>query len=388
MADSLRDLFLLDPDVVFLNHGSYGACPRPVFETYQRWQAELERQPLDFFRRVHDLLDEARAVLAEYVNTAPDNLVFVANATTGLNSVIRSLPLGPGDEILGTDHEYGALNRTWEYVGKQTGARYVQQPVPLPATSRQALVETFWAGVTPRTRVIFLSHITSPTALILPVAEICARAREAGILTVVDGAHAPGQVPVDLTALGVDFYAGNCHKWLSAPKGSGFLYVQPAYQSLIEPLVISWGWTDDAPFNRRHQWQGTRDVSAFLTVPAAIAFQREHDWEAVRARCHGLAGEARSRLAELTGRPPLTPDSPEWFGQMITLPLPACDLPVLGQRLRDDYRIEIPLIFWKGIPGVRASFQGYNTHADLETLIEGLRTALPDVMHAGTSAIQ
>lgn len=379
MDGSLREHFLIDPEIIFLNHGSYGACPRPVFETYQRWQAELERQPVAFFRRVHDLLAEARAVVAEYVQADPSALVFVTNATTGLNSVIRSLPLGPGDEILTTDHEYGALNRTWEYACGKTGAGYIHHPIPLPADDRREIVESFWSAVTPRTRVIYLSHITSPTALILPVAEICARARAAGILTVVDGAHAPGQVPVDLTALDVDFYAGNCHKWLSAPKGSGFLYVRPEHQAMIEPLVVSWSWEESAPFARRHQWQGTRDVAAYLSVPAAIAFQREHDWDSVRAHCHALASEARARLAELTGLPPLTPDAPDWFGQMITLPLPVDDLATLSRRLLEEHHIEIPVIGWNGLRGVRASFQGYNTRADLDALVEALRALLPQL---------
>jgi isopenicillin-N epimerase len=377
MSTSLREQYLLDPDVVFLNHGSFGACPKPVFEAYQRWQRELEQQPLAFFRRADGLLADARATLAAYLHTDAANLVFVPNATTGINMVARSLPLRAGDEILATDHEYGALHRTWQFVCKKTGAHYVRHPIPAPVAPREEVVEAFWQGVTARTRVIFLSHVTSPTALILPVAEICRRARAAGILTVVDGAHAPGQVPIDLTALGVDFYSGNCHKWLSAPKGSAFLYVHPAYQSLIEPLVVSWGWHDEAPFVSRHQMQGTRDLSAFLSVPAAIEFQQVHDWEEVQRRCHALASQARARLTDLTGLPPLTPDSPEWFAQMISIPLSPCDLPELSRRLSEEYRIEVPLPFWNGLHLIRISFQAYNTQDDLDHLITALTTLLP-----------
>ncbi len=208
----LTELFLLRPDIIFLNHGSFGACPRPVFDEYQRWQRELERQPVEFLgRRFDGLLRAAREPLAQYVNCDPDELVYVPNATTGLNIVARSLALQPGDEILSTDHEYGALERTWTFLAEKTGAVYRRQPIPVPVTTADEFIERFWSGVTPRTRVIFLSHLTSPTALIFPVQELCRRAREVGILSIVDGAHTVGQIPLDLTALGADFYSSNCH---------------------------------------------------------------------------------------------------------------------------------------------------------------------------------
>jgi isopenicillin-N epimerase len=211
---SLRELFLLRPDVVFLNHGSFGACPRAVFQAYQTWQLELERQPVEFIqRRSRDLLREAREALGVFVGADADDLVYVTNATMGLNIVARSVPLEPGDEVLTTDHEYGALNRTWEFVCDKRGARYVRRPVALPISDEEQVVDAIWSGVTARTRVLFISHITSPTALIFPVKELVRRAREAGILTIVDGAHASGQVPLELEAMGVDFYSGNCHKW-------------------------------------------------------------------------------------------------------------------------------------------------------------------------------
>src|SRR6185437_9123335 len=223
---ALRGDFLLDPEVVFLNHGSFGACPRPVFERYQAWQRELEWQPVEFLgRRVQGLLTQARAPLATYLGVGLDDLAYVSNVTTALNIAARSLPLELGDEILTTDHEYGALDRTWTFVAEHTGARLVIQKLPAPMSDPEEVVEAVWAGVTPRTRVLFISHITSPTAVTLPIEPLIARARAAGIWTVVDGAHAPSQVDIDLEALGVDFYGGNCHKWLSAPKGAGFLYV-------------------------------------------------------------------------------------------------------------------------------------------------------------------
>jgi isopenicillin-N epimerase len=376
-TDHLRAQFLLDPEVVFLNHGSFGACPRPVFETYQRWQLELERQPVEFLgRRYDDLLNTARASLSAYLNAENDNLFFVPNATVGLNTVARALPLQPGDEILTTDHEYGALDKTWEFVGNKTGARYIRHPIPLPVTSAEDFVERFWQAVTPRTRVIFLSHITSPTALIFPIADIIQRARRAGIVTIIDGAHAPGQIPVDLIALGADFYSGNCHKWLCAPKGAAFLYARTEHHAIMEPLVISWGWLPDSTFVSRNQWQGTRDVAAFLSVPAAIEFQDTNQWAEVRQRCHAFASTARARLTDLTGLTPISPDSPAWFAQMITIPLPSCYSDDLKRRLYDEYHVEVPLVTWNGALYVRASFQGYNTRDDLECLIAALRDCL------------
>ncbi|MEM5775123.1 MAG: aminotransferase class V-fold PLP-dependent enzyme, partial [Anaerolineaceae bacterium] len=231
--NQFRDLFLLDPQIIFLNHGSFGATPHPVFAAYQRWQAELEQQPVEFLgRRFAGLMQTARETLGEYLHTRPDNLVFVHNATQGLNIIARSLELGPQDEVLASDHEYGAMDRTWHFLAKKRGFKYINNPIPLPVTTPDDFVSAFFAGVTPRTRVIFLSHITSPTALIFPIQAICKRAREAGILTVIDGAHAPGQISLDLESLGADFYAGNLHKWLCAPKGAAFLYASPAGQHL------------------------------------------------------------------------------------------------------------------------------------------------------------
>jgi isopenicillin-N epimerase len=248
MTAALKSQFLLDPDIAFLNHGSFGACPKPVFEAYQRWQLELERQPVEFLgRRFTALMRTAREKLAAYLHTAADNIVYVPNATVGVNIVARSLRLQPGDEILTTDHEYGAIDRTWRFICEKTGAALRTVPIPVPLPEAQTLVETLWAQVTPRTRVIALSHITSPTALIFPVKEICHRARAAGILTVIDGAHAVGQLPLALDDMGVDFYTSNCHKWLMAPKGSAFLYARPEAQSLVEPLVVSWGWRSATP---------------------------------------------------------------------------------------------------------------------------------------------
>ena len=383
VAGDVGRAFLLREGVAFLNHGSFGACPQPVFETYQRWQRELEAEPVEFLgRRIDELLGEARAALGAYVGADGDDLVFVPNATTGVNIVARSLDLRPGDEVLGTDHEYGAVERTWTYLCERQGAHYRAQPIALPVTDAESVVEQLWQGVTERTRAIIISHITSPTALTLPVAEICRRARERGILTVVDGAHAPGHISLDLEALGADFYSGNCHKWLCGPKSAGFLYARRERQAMLQPLIVSWGWRPrepgSSPFQDLFGWTGTQDPSAALSVPAAIAFQREHDWPRVRAACHTLLSQARAEVAALTGMAPICPDDEEWYGQMASLPLPVEGLPAkeLQRRLFDEHGIEVPINEWGGRRFVRVSIEGYNSPRDVERLLDGLRALI------------
>jgi isopenicillin-N epimerase len=359
----IRDEFLLDPDVVFLNHGSFGACPREVFERYQARQRELERRPVEFLgRRLPGLLAEARTVLGAYVNGDPDDLVFVQNATAGVNLAAWALELQPGDEVLSTSLEYGALDLAWEHIARHGPAKYVRMPVTVPLDDA---VEEIWAGVTDRTRALFLSHIASETAVRLPMEELCSRARERGIATIVDGAHVPGHIPLDLQALDVDYYAGNCHKWLCAPKGAGFLYVRRELQETIAPLVIGWGYEGESTFLSRHEMQGTRDPSAFLTVPAAIEWQRAHDWDAVRERCRRLAAETPARL----GLEPLGTGL-----QMVAMRLPPGAPPDLQERLYRKYHIEIPVSDDATL--IRASFQAYNGPDDVAALKSALEELL------------
>ena len=365
-----REDFLLRDDVIFLNHGSFGACPKPVFERYQAWQLELERQPIDFLlRRRAGLMADARAQIANYFNVPADEIVFVSNATTGLSRAVRSLPLQPGDEILTTDHEYGAVNRLLEYVAGRSGARIVRSLARLPYTSDAEFVENLFARVTAKTRAIVISHITSPTSLIFPVEQVCRRARERGILSIIDGAHAPGQLPVDLAAIGADMYSGNFHKWLCAPKGSGFLHVRPEHHALIDPLVISHGVYGGSGFVERNEWQGTQDIAAFLSAPAAIGYQQEHNWSAIRAECHRLAALAQSRICEHFG---LTPLSPNQFSQMVTIPLPDCDIDELLRRLYLDHRIEAPVGRRADQCEIRVSVGAYNTVDEIDLLIDAL----------------
>jgi isopenicillin-N epimerase len=386
-APALRRQFELRPDVVFLNHGSFGACPRPVLGACQAWQREMEQEPVDFLaRRGARLLAEARARLAEHVGCAADDLVYLPNATHGVNVVAHSLTvsrtaaLQPGDEVVGTDHEYGACARAWRLACAVSGASYVPAQVPVPVSSAEEVVERVWSAVTPRTRVLFLSHITSPTALVFPVEELCRRARSAGIWSVVDGAHGPGQLPLDLELSGADFYAGNCHKWLCAPKGSGFLYARREVQRFLEPLVTSWGTQPENPGPSRFvddlEFAGTRDVAAFLAVPAAIDFLARHQWDAVRAHCHELAREARRRLLSRPGTWALHDDDPRLYAQMVAVVLPPCDPVALHSRLFHGHGVEVPCYWWRGRPLLRVSVQGYNGPADLDALDAALDVEL------------
>lgn len=366
-ADELKSHFNLDPEVTFLNHGSFGACPKPVFERWQSWQAEMERQPVEFIgRRQEGLLDTARLALAEYVACDADDLTFVTNTTAAINIIARSMDLQAGDEILTTNLEYGALDYTWEYLCGKVGATYINQPITLPVTTREALVDELWQGVTERTKAIFISHITSATALTLPVEEICIRARAEGILTIIDGAHVPGHIPLDVRALGADIYAGNCHKWLCAPKGSAFLYVSKEHQPWVESGIISWGWHPDNTFVTRNQMQGTRDVSPFLTVPTAIDWQRDHEWDAVRVRCHELLRDFMADIHEELGTTPIYADD-SWYAQLAVITLPVGDHTDLKRNL-EDRGIEIPVTSHLDTTFVRVSVQGYVTADDLAHL--------------------
>ncbi len=369
----LRREFLLDPEIAFLNHGSFGACPRPVFERYQAWQRELEREPVHFFsRRLRDLLDGARGALAAFLGCSEQDLAFVQNATTGVNLAARSLVLEPGDEVLTTDLEYGACDLAWDWLCRRTGARYVRAPIPLPLRDPSAVADALFASTSERTRVVFVSHVTSSTGLVLPVDELAARARALGLVTIVDGAHAPAHVPLDLPALGADFYSGNCHKWLCAPKGAGFLHVQPERQEHVDAAIVSWGYEGGTTFSQRLEKQGTRDPAAWLTVPDAIRFQAERDWDDVRGRCRRLAREARRELLDLLGTEPLAPD--EMVAQMaaVRLPRPASDL---AERLFTRHDVEIPV----GGPEddlLRLSVAAYTTREEVDRLLAALAREL------------
>lgn len=376
----MKDLFLLDPDLVFLNHGSFGACSKDVFENQRYWQLEMERNPVAFLgRRSAELLRQARMTLGAALGARGDELIFMPNSTAGVNVVTNSFPLQPGDEVLATDLEYGACDAAWRYACAKRGASYCRVEIPLPY-DREGVVDRLMASVSPRTRLIYVSHVTSTTALILPVAEICAAARARGVATLIDGAHAPGQIAVDLEAIGADFYVGNCHKWLCAPKGSGFLHARSEHHAMLDATVISWGYAEGTGghsgfaaylgttlFERRMQWQGTRDISPWLAVPEALRFQERHDWPTIRERCHELASHA---LKVLTQRHCLqTVANDEDWAQMVVIPVPVQDPEALRIRLLQESRIEIPVTTHGGRVFVRLSVQGYNTLSDIERLL-------------------
>ena len=374
---ALKDLFLVDPNITFLNFGSFGACPKPVFDKYQSLQRELENQPVQFF--VKDgmvLLTEARKRLGEYINCHADNVVYVLNPSYAINTIAKSFPMESGDEILTTDLEYGALDRTWDYYCERKGAKYVKQHIPLPVESKEAFINAFWKGYTENTKAIFISHITSATGLILPVEEICEEAKKRGLITIVDGAHVPGHIPLDLSQLKADIYTGACHKWMMAPKGSSFLYAVPEQQHWINPLLISWGYNSDFPSHSQfldyHQTAGTRDYSAFLTVPTCIDFMEEHNWRAVSSTNRKLVQSNVSRFEELLNTKALAPVTDEFFGQLCSLPINNDNPAELHDILLEKYKIEIPVFTENGQTYIRYSIQAFNSQEDLDVLADAL----------------
>ena len=391
----MREHFLLDPGLVFLNHGSYGACPKEVFAAYQHWQLQMERNPVAFLgRQSAALLAHARMRLADSVGAAPADLVFVSNATTGVNTVAKSLRLQPGDEVLATDHEYGACDATWQHVCAREGAVYRRVEIPLPFDAH-TFVDRMMAAVTPRTRVVFASHITSATALIFPVDALCRAARARGLTTLIDGAHAPGHIDLALNSLGADFYTGNCHKWLCAPKGAAFLHARPERQAELHAGVVSWGYVAEAAarvagstpggdtgfdayagrtvLERRLQWQGTRDIAAYLAVPAALDFFDQHDWPRHRARSHQRALALMHRVGARNGLTPIGADSD--FGQMVPIPVCCTNPEALRTRLFEQHCIEVPVTQHAGQTFVRVSVQAYTRDDELQLLETALAEA-------------
>jgi isopenicillin-N epimerase len=377
---ALRDQWCLRPGVRYLNHGSFGPAPRCVIEARAEWFRRLESEPVDFLtREAEPALDHARRRLGRFVAATADDLVFVDNATMAMNVVAANTPLEPGEEVLINDHEYGAVLRIWQRKCARCGARLVVQPIPCPVRSSEEVVAAFLAGASPRTRLLVVSHVTSPTAVVMPVAAICRQARALGIPVAIDGPHAVAMRPLDIAGLDCDYYAASCHKWLCAPFGAGFLYVHPRHQGRIEPLVTSWGtppWGGPKRWIDEFTWAGTRDPSAFLAVPAAIDFLEALGIEEFRRHTHALAQLARQRISALTGLEPLVPDSPAWYGSMIALPLPAGDAAGLQKALWERFAIEIPLVAWQGRRLIRPSCHLYTQPEEIERLAAALAELL------------
>jgi len=387
----LQDLssqFLINPKITFLNFGSFGACPKPIFEDLQKWQLELETEPVQFITvDGYKYLKQSREALANYIHCDADDLVYTPNPSYAMSIITKSLKLNAGDEILTTDLEYGAMDKSWNYYCKQTGAKYVRQHINLPLTSKEAFVDDFFKGLTKNTKAIFISQITSSTALILPVKEICDIAKQKGLLTIVDGAHVPGHIPLNLSELKADIYTGACHKWMMTPKGCAFLYVTKEHQHWTDPLVISWGYESAMPsqsqFLDYHQLQGTRDFTAFLTVPKALEFMKTNDWEEQASQCRILVQTNAQRFCDLLGTQPLCPINDEFLGQMFSIPIHTTEPETLQRDLFEAYKIEIPVMRHGTDVYLRYSIQAFNTQKDLDTLYDALKEII-----ANTELIQ
>ena len=383
-SDALKSKFLLDPEITFLNHGSYGSCPKPVFEVYQKYQTDLESHPIKFMQEdVYKLLEISRESLSHYVNCDKDDLIFVTNPTQAVGTVIHNILINSNDEVLSTNLEYGSCDRMWTYDADQKGYKYIQAEINLPIEDKETFLNQFWSYASDQTKYVFISQITSTTGMILPIPEIVAEAKKRGIKTIIDGAHVPAHIPLDIKELDPDYYTGALHKWLCCPKGSSFLYVKKEKQDGIQPMLKSWGWGEEyekfkssvqlhspSRFINVFQWQGTRDMSTFFTVPEAIQFQEEHDWDSVRLRSINMVIEARNRINEITKLPKICPDN--WLGQMATILFPIDDTVAFKKTLYNDYQIEMPVMRHIEHTAFRISIQGYNSEADIDHLINAL----------------
>ena len=373
----MKSQFLLDNNITFLNHGSFGACPKPVFEEYQRLQLELEHEPVHFIQKKLSIyLKEAKKPLAKFIGCNEEDFFFTPNPTFAVNIIMRSLNLQAGDEILTTNHEYGAMDRTWHFYCKKSGAKYVRQEISLPIVSKEQILEEFWKGYNSNTKVIFLNQISSSTALIFPVKEICDKAQELGLITIVDGAHVPGHIDFNISELNPDFYTGTLHKWMLAPKGSSFLYVKKEYQTDIDPLVVSWGYESlfpsDSQFLDYHEYQGTQDVSQYLCTPKVIAFLEENNWKEKSKACRQLVLENYQRFCDLVGTQPICPISSAFLGQMASVPIRTEKPMELKELLYSKYKIQIPIMPLNGNIYMRYSINVYNSQDDLEVLYRAI----------------
>lgn len=381
---SIADEWNIAEGVTYLNHGSFGPSPRCVREARHDWTEKLERQPMDFYlRQMEPALDAAAEKLGRFFGADGNDLLFCDNATVAMNIVADSFPLHPGDEVLFTNQEYGAVMRIWRRACDRAQANIVVQPMPRPVTSAEEQVAGLLAGVTERTKLIVVSHITSPTAVIFPVEAICREAKKRGVPVCIDGPHALAMIDVNLRKLDCDFYCASGHKWLSAPFGSGFLFVAKRWQQKLSPPVMSWGGSlsgRPAHWQDEFRWLGTRDPAPFLAMPTAIEFLGQFGLEEFRSQTHELARYARQRIAELTGLEPPIPDSREWYGSMIALPLrPNGPAPKQGIRdqlqnpLWEKHGIEIPIVHWHGERLIRVSCHLYNTREHIDRLCDALR---------------
>ena len=374
MFPKIKSQFMLDPKIIHLNHGSFGATPKPIFNSLVNWQKKLELNPSKHIYDTFDFLKESRSSLASYINCDKDDVVFVPNPSTALNTIIKSLDLNPGDEILSTNHEYETLDRTWKYISKNTGSKYIQVPISLPLKSENNFIECFLKKITSKTKIIFLSQITSSTGLIFPIEKICKIAKEKNIISIIDGAHVPGHIDLDIKKLNPDVYTGACHKWMCSPKGTAFLYVHKKLQDIVKPLVISWGYDSDMPSHSQFldylQWYGTDDISAYLTMSDTIKFLEKNNWENVSKQCKKLNIWARNEINKLLKIEPISDD--KFLGQMSSIPIKSNDILEDQIEFYLKYKIQIPFFKWNDKEFFRISIQAYNTKEDIFKLLEAL----------------
>ena len=381
MLKNARADFLLEPGIAFLNHGSFGACPRPVLDAQAGWRSRMEAEPVRFLdRQLPGLLDDARTRVASFLNAEPDSLAFVTNATSAVNAVARSIDLGPGDEIVVSDHAYGAVLHTLERSAAAAGASVRVVEVPLPLPSDDAIVAGFVEALTDRTRLVLVDHIASITGAVFPVARIVESCRARGVLCMVDAAHAPGMAEVDLRSLAPDLWTGNFHKWACAPKGAAVISVSAELRERVGPAITSHGYL--RTFHERFEWPGTFDPSAWLAVPDAIDYMASYGWDAVRAHNDGLAAEARAAVAGAIDAEQLVRD--DGALSMTIVPLPdgsirsVADARAASARMLERAGVEVPFMPWKGRSFVRISSQIYNDaedHARLARALPGFLTA-------------
>ena len=390
MAFGKKEWFMIDHEPTYLAHGSFGGCLSVAYEDRLSWYEKLEKNPHNFLvNELFDELKESRKALANYLNCNFNNLVYFPNPSTALNTVIRSLDLNENDEVLTSNHEYGALDKTWNFYSEKRGFKYKKVKIGLPYDDEDFFIESFKKSITKKTKVIFLSHITSSTALIFPVEKICKIAKDNNILIIIDGAHAPAQTSLDLKKLDADIYVGACHKWMCAPKGVSFLYAKESLKDSIEPLVVSWGWRDEmlnekSKYINNHQWQGTNDLSAYLTIPKVIRFLNQNKWNHISNECRNLILYVKNRFKIDKSLCIPTSNNDKHLGQMLSFQvnqnskfstIVKQDQSKIVQLQKTIYKksnIHIPIIYWNGSVFMRVSIQAYNSESDINKMFDML----------------
>ena len=387
---TLANQFLLDKKVTFLNHGSFGACPIKIFNEYQSWQKKLENQPVKFLDQYRDFgpnMTNVRKILSQKINCNSNNLAPVVNATTGLNAIIKSIQFNKGDEVLISNHEYGALEKTWQFIKTKYKIKINVVKVTLPLNSEDQFIHDFTKKFNNKTKILFLSHITSPTALLFPIKKLIRLARQKKIITIIDGAHVPGHIDLNLNTLNADFYSGNCHKWMMSPKGAAFMWSSSKYKNHLDPLIVSHGWNKknksinqkgalgNSRFIDMFEYNGTKDPAAWLSVPASIRFINDLKNKKLFKTQSNVLYEYSLKLSKIF-KLPLLADRKFLPPLMISLPIPKVNELEFQRKLYKNYNIEIPIIPWEDKSFARISYQLYNSIKDLEKLEYALKKLL------------